>query len=86
MLKAVVANQPQDQVAKRMLDALTAPRPTPTRPAPTAAAQPTDAAQPAPTTPPSPGRGPARADDAEPGPTTDLVGSWHADLDGNAFT
>jgi hypothetical protein len=75
-LQRVVAAQPNDQVAKRMYDALKGPEPAPAPPA--AEAQP-PAAKPAVEPKPEP----ARADEAA--PTTDLVGQWHAERDGNAF-
>jgi hypothetical protein len=63
-LKLVVAEQPEDQVAKRMLEALSPPEPA------------SQAAAPAP---------PAAAPAAETGPTTDLVGVWRAQRDGDTF-
>jgi tetratricopeptide (TPR) repeat protein len=65
-LKQVVAAQPGDQVAKRMLDAL----------APPAAEVAADAATPAP---------PAGSQPAPAGPSTDLVGSWRAERNGDTF-
>ena len=75
-LQRVVAAQPNDQVAKRMYDALKGPDQAPAPPA--AEAQP-PAAKPAVEPKPEP----AKADEAA--PTTDLVGQWHAERDGNAF-
>jgi tetratricopeptide (TPR) repeat protein len=66
-LKRVVALQPKDQVAERMLAALTPP----------AAPPPGEAAPPQPQ--------PAEATPPKPGPTTDLVGRWRAQRDGDAF-
>lgn len=65
-LKAVVARQPGDQVAARMLEALE-PKETPAESTPVAAAP------------------PAAAPATAPEPTTDLVGKWRADRDGNVF-
>jgi tetratricopeptide (TPR) repeat protein len=65
-LKQVVALQPQDQVAKRMLDALA----PPAAEVAAAAATPEQPAGP----PPAPA-----------GPTTDLVGSWQAQRNGDVF-
>ena len=75
-LQRVVEAQPNDQVAKRMYDALKGPDQAPAPPA--AEAQP-PAAKPAVEPKPEP----AQADEAA--PTTDLVGQWHAERDGNAF-
>jgi hypothetical protein len=71
-LKVVVANQPKDVTAKKMLDALE-PSKVPAAPAPAAIAPPAEstpvtAEQPAGT----------EATTAEPKPETDLVGSWLA--------
>ena len=70
-LKAVVAKQPEDQVAKRMLEALTAPEDeaAPEQLPPPAASQPDDAAAATEATEPA-------ADD--PDGYTDLVGKWVA--------
>jgi tetratricopeptide (TPR) repeat protein len=67
-LKLVVARQPEDQVAKRMLESLSPAEP---------ASQPPATAQPA--------AAPAATPAAETGPTTDLVGVWRAERDGDAF-
>ena len=67
-LKLVVARQPEDQVAKRMLAALSPAEPT---------SQPPATAQPA--------AAPAAAPPAQTGPTTDLVGVWRAERNGDAF-
>jgi len=72
----VVEAQPNDQVAKRMYDALKGPDQAPAPPA--AEAQP-PAAKPA--VEPKPEA--AKTDGAA--PTTDLVGQWHAERDGNTF-
>ena len=64
-LKLVTAKQPGDQVAKRMLDALSPP------------AEETAAA-------PQPGQ-PAESTSGATGPTTDLVGNWRAERNGNVF-
>ena len=61
-LRRVVAAQPGDQVAKRMLAALTPRAESPGQPAQPAASSP-----------------------AQAGPTTDLVGSWRAQRDGDSF-
>ena len=66
-LKAVVARQPGDQIAARMLEALE-PKETPAESTPVAAAPPA-----------ADSRHPRRE------PTTDLVGKWRADRDGNVF-
>jgi hypothetical protein len=76
-LQAVVAKQPEDQVAKRMLDALTAPEeepepeqlPPPAAGVPDGAADATDAAEPT----------------EEPEQYTDLVGKWAADRNEDRF-
>lgn len=75
-LQRVIETQPNDQVAKRMYDALKGPDQAQTPPA--AEAQP-PAAKPVfePT--------PESAKAGEAAPTTDLVGQWRAERDGNAF-
>ena len=75
-LQRVVEAQPNDQVAKRMYEALKGPEPAPAPP-PAEAAPPTAK----PDVEPKPEA--AKADEAA--PTTDLVGQWHAERDGNAF-
>ena len=75
-LQRVVAAQPNDQVAKRMYDALKGDDETP---APPAAEAETPAAKPA--VEPKPET--AKPDEVT--LTTDLVGQWHAERDGNAF-
>jgi len=75
-LKLVVAVQPGDQTAARMLAALAPPAAATTAPAPpeqTAGAPPAPTAQ-------TPGVPPAPT-----GPTTDLVGSWKAERNGDQF-
>ena len=76
-LKRVVAAQPADQVAARMLAALTPPAETPAAANQPAAVAPaaTPAAAPAATAPAS----------APAGPTTDLVGVWRAERNSDAF-
>ena len=65
-LKLVVAAQPDDQVAKRMLAAMTPPAETAVR---ACAIQ----------------RQPAASPPAQAGPTTDLVGTWRAERNGDVF-
>jgi len=72
-LKVVVANQPKDSTAKRMLDAL----------APPEASSPA-VAQAATATPTTPADASTTAA-ASPGPSTDLVGKWQAKADGTTI-
>jgi hypothetical protein len=66
-LKVVVANQPQDVTAKRMLDALSPPEPKADEATQARTAEPVPAAE------AKPAEG-----DAAPAPETDLVGTWLA--------
>ena len=75
-LQRVVEAQPNDQVAKRMYDALKGPDQAEAPPA-------AEAQSPAAKPDVEPKPEPVQADDAA--PTTDLVGQWHAERDGNAF-
>jgi hypothetical protein len=72
----VVEAQPNDQVAKRMYDALKGPDQAEAPPA-------AEAQSPAAKPDVEPNPEPAQGDDAA--PTTDLIGQWHAERDGNAF-
>jgi predicted Zn-dependent protease len=69
-LRQVVKNEPSDAVARRMLEALTEPD------------EEAPAEEPA---PPADDAAAASTTDDEEGPTTDLVGSWKAERDGNQF-
>ncbi|MFZ5833035.1 MAG: tetratricopeptide repeat protein [Planctomycetota bacterium] len=71
-LKEVVRLQPQDQVAERMLAALTPPAEGETATATATATASQPAAAPSDTAAPE-------------GPTTDLVGNWRAERDGSVF-
>ncbi len=75
-LERVLEVQPKDQVAKRMYDALTGGSQAPAAPAAGA-----EAPAPKPAVEPKP----EAAKPNETGPTTDLVGTWHAERDGNVF-
>jgi hypothetical protein len=71
-LKVVVAQQPKDATAKRMLDALAPPQTAVAAATPTTPATPPTPAPATPATPPTP------ATTAADAPQTDLVGKWQA--------